>query len=39
LIPYADQSEPAMNWVVFNSEEGYANVVRLQTQKQLITYH
>lgn len=34
-----DQSEPGMNWLVFNSEEGYANIVKLQTQKQRISTH
>lgn len=34
---YADQTEPGINWLVFNSEEGYGNIVKLSTQKEGIT--
>lgn len=27
-----DQQEPAMNWIVMNSEEGYACVLKLKKQ-------
>jgi hypothetical protein len=26
-----------MNWLVFNSEEGYGNIVKLSTQKEKIS--
>ena len=30
---YKDQNEPGMNWLVYNSEQGYANIVKLSSQK------
>jgi len=31
-----DQKEPAVNWLVFHSDEGYANVVKMKKQTQEI---
>lgn len=31
-----DRTEPGVNWLVFNSEAGYANIVNMQLQKSKI---
>ena len=33
----SDTSEPGVNWLVYNSEQGYANMVKLAAQKAQIT--